>query len=138
VAARVGVPVIAAGGIADGRGIAAALRLGASGAQIGTAFLFTHESGASPAWRRALRDHETVVTDAYTGRPARGARTPFVAELLEVEPAPYPFQAQLLGDVRGVEGYGWYLGGTNAAQARELPAAELVRVLAAEAEAALS
>jgi NAD(P)H-dependent flavin oxidoreductase YrpB (nitropropane dioxygenase family) len=76
-----------------------------------------------------------VVTDAYTGRPARGARTPFLAELLEVAPAPYPYQAQLLGDLRGIDGYGWYLGGTAAGLARELPAAELVRVLAAEADA---
>jgi nitronate monooxygenase len=136
VAEAVSVPVIAAGGIVDGRGVAEALRRGASGAQIGTAFLFTEESGASPAWRRALRDHETIVTDAYTGRPARGARTPFLAELLEIAPAPYPYQAQLLADLRAADGYGWYLGGTRARDARELPAAELVRVLVAEAEAA--
>jgi nitronate monooxygenase len=135
-AQAVSVPVIAAGGIVDGRGIADALRRGAAGVQIGTAFLYAEESGASPAWRAALRDHETVVTDAYTGRPARGARTPFLAELLEVAPAPYPYQAQLLGDLRGIDGYGWYLGGTAAGRARELPAAELVRVLAAEADAA--
>jgi nitronate monooxygenase len=136
VAGRVSVPVIAAGGIVDGAGIAEVLRLGASGAQIGTAFLFADESGASPEWRRALREHATVVSDAYTGRPARGARTPFLEELLDVEPAPYPFQAQLLADLRAVDGYGWYLGGTRARDARELPAGELVRVLADEADAA--
>jgi nitronate monooxygenase len=134
VAAAVSLPVIAAGGIMDGHRIAELLRLGADGAQLGTAFLYAAESGASGAWKRALREHETVVSAAYTGRAARGARTPFVAELEGVAPAPYPFQVQLLADLRSLDGYGWYLGGTGASRARELPAAELVRVLVAEAE----
>jgi nitronate monooxygenase len=134
----VSVPVIASGGIVDGRGIAAALALGAEGAQLGTAFLFCPESGASSAWRQALREQPTVVTDAYTGRPARGARTPFVAELAAgPPPAPYAIQRRLTGDFRHVDGYGWYLGGQAARLARELPAAELVATLAAETTAAL-
>ena len=131
------VPVVAAGGIVDGRGIAAALALGATGVQLGTAFLFSPESGASPAWRRALREHPTVVSAAYTGRPARGGRTPFVEDLeAGPPPAPYEIQRGLTGDFRGLDGYGWYLGGQAAPRARELPAAELVKTLAGETEAA--
>jgi nitronate monooxygenase len=69
------VPVIAAGGIADGRGIAAAFALGASGAQIGTAYLFTPESTITDLHRAALRtarDDQTALTNVFTGRPARG------------------------------------------------------------------
>jgi nitronate monooxygenase len=132
VAERVGIPIVAAGGIMDGRGIAEVLRLGASGAQLGTAFLYTRESGASQAWKDALRTHETLISAAYTGRPARGARTPFLAELQRVPPTPYPYQAQLLADVRSFDGYGWYLGGTGARRARELGAADLVETLAGE------
>jgi nitronate monooxygenase len=130
-------PVIAAGGIMDGAGIAAALDLGAQAAQLGTAFLFSTESAASPAWRQALREHETVVTAAYTGRPARAARTPFLTELMEgPEPLPYPLQAAVLAPFRTRDGYGFYLGGTGAARGREAPAAELVRTLAFETETA--
>jgi len=67
-------PVIAAGGIMDGRGVIAALALGAEAAQLGTRFLLARESGATPAYRRRLLESDetdTVVTDAYTGRPAR-------------------------------------------------------------------
>ena len=129
----VSVPVVAAGGIIDGRGIAAALALGAVGAQLGTAFLFCAESGAPPVWRRALRELPTTVTDAYSGRPARGACTSFVSELAAgPPPAPYAVQRTLTGDFRRVDGYGWYLGGQAAHLARELPAAELVAILAKE------
>jgi nitronate monooxygenase len=134
----VSAPVVAAGGIVDGRGVAAALALGAEGAQLGTAFLFCSEAGAAPAWRRALRELPTIVTDAYTGRPARGARTIFVAELAAgPRPAPFPVQGRLTGDFRSLDGYGWYLGGQSARLARELPAAELVANLAEETAAAL-
>ena len=134
----VSLPVVAAGGIVDGRGVAAALALGAEGVQLGTAFLFCAESGAGAAWRRALREQPTFVTDVYTGRPARGARTPFLAELASgPSPAPYEIQRGLVGDFRGVDGYGWYLGGQAAGAARELRAAELVSTLARETEAAL-
>jgi nitronate monooxygenase len=136
---RVGVPVLAAGGLADGAEIAAMLALGAAGAQLGTAFLFTPESGAGAAWRAALRSHDTFVSAAYTGRPARGARTPFLAELDEhITPAPYGVQRALLDPFRSRDGYGWYLGGTAATRARELPAGELVQLLARETESALA
>jgi nitronate monooxygenase len=133
------VPVVAAGGIVDGRGIAAALALGAAGVQLGTAFLFCPESGASDAWRRALRERPTTVSAAYTGRPARGARTAFIEDLeAGPPPAPYDIQRGLTGDFRRLDGYGWYLGGQAASRARELPAAELVEALAAETAAVLA
>jgi nitronate monooxygenase len=138
IVSAVSLPVVAAGGIVDGRGVAAALALGAEGVQLGTAFLFCPESGASTAWRRALRELPTVVTDAYTGRPARGARTAFISELAAgPAPAPYEIQRRLTADFRRIDGYGWYLGGQAAPLARELPAAELIAVLDAETTAAL-
>ena len=76
----VSVPVVAAGGIMDGRGIAAALALGAQGVQLGTAFLGCQESGASEEHRAALGD-ETTISRVMTGRHARGVRTPLVDEL---------------------------------------------------------
>jgi nitronate monooxygenase len=136
---RVSVPVVAAGGIVDGTDIAPALQAGAAGAQLGTAFLYANESGAPREWKDALREHETFVTAAYTGRRARGAKTPFLVELdAGPPPAPYGVQRALLDPFRSVNGHGWYLGGTGAPKARELAAAELVRTLARETEAALS
>jgi nitronate monooxygenase len=136
-AAAASVPVLAAGGIVDGAGIAAALAAGAQGVQLGTAFLFTPECAAPHVWLEALRAHETIVTPAYSGRHARAARTPFLAELAAAgEPLPYPLQRAVIGDLGGVEGYGFYLGGTRAPRARELPVGELVQTLVAETEAA--
>jgi nitronate monooxygenase len=136
-AGAVSIPVIAAGGIMDGEGIAAALALGAQAVQLGTAFLFCPESAASAAWKQALREHETVVTPAYTGRPARAARTPFLEELMAgPPPLPYPLQGAMLAPLRARDGYGFYMGGTGAARGREAPASELVRTLAFETETA--
>lgn len=101
----VDVPVIAAGGIADGRGLAAALALGAAGVQIGTAFLACEESNAPPAYREALLDSravDTVLTRAFSGRLARGLRNT-LAEALEDRTdslLPYPLQSQLVGALR--------------------------------------
>jgi nitronate monooxygenase len=78
------VPVIAAGGIADARGIAAALILGASGVQLGTAYLFCPEAKISPVHRerlRTARDNETALTNVFTGRPARSIVNRLVSEL---------------------------------------------------------
>ena len=80
----VDVPVIAAGGIADGRGVAAAFVLGASAVQIGTAYLLCPEALISPIHRRALTGgsiDDTVLTNVFTGRPARGRRNRLVDEL---------------------------------------------------------
>jgi nitronate monooxygenase len=128
----VSVPVIAAGGIMDGAGIADALRLGAQGVSLGTAFLFTPEAGVSRDHLESLRSHSTVVTDAYTGRPMRAARTP-VLEALMAGPAPLPFpQQRAVAAEKGPV----FMGGTGAARGRELGAAELVRLLVSEAEEA--
>jgi nitronate monooxygenase len=120
-----GVPVIAAGGIVDREGVRAALELGAVGVQVGTAFLFTPECGRPREHLDALRTFETVVTDAYTGRAARAARTPVIEELMAgPPPLPFPEQRAVSAKVGPL-----YLGGTSAKRAREMPAAELVEEL---------
>src|ERR1700730_607511 len=140
------VPVIAAGGIADGRGIAAAFALGASGVQMGTAFLGCPEATVSPLHRARLRaaaDDGTELTRVFTGRPARAPRNRFVAEMADPEPLDFPLQASLLGPL-------WRLPSEEARAAfvpvwagqapplvRELPASELVEKLVAEARSIL-
>jgi nitronate monooxygenase len=136
VAAAVAVPVIAAGGLMDGRDIARMLALGAQGAQLGTAFLFTPECEAPRPWLDALRGYDTVVTPAYSGRHARAARTPFLEELM-AGPPPLPYPEQRAAVAARPDAERFYLGGTEAARARDMPAAELVRTLVAETEAAL-
>ncbi|MEH0197864.1 nitronate monooxygenase family protein [Caulobacter sp. CCNWLY153] len=82
--AAVAVPVIAAGGIAEARGVAAARALGAAGVQVGTAYLFTPEAQIPPAHRAALdeaRDDNTMMTDVFTGRPARGVANRLMREV---------------------------------------------------------
>jgi nitronate monooxygenase len=100
----VAAPVIATGGIADGRGVAAALALGAMGAQLGTRFLVSRESGAFPAWKEALlasKETDTVVTRAYSGRPARGVRNRLVDALLadNAELLAWPLQSLAAEDL---------------------------------------
>ncbi|MGW1995711.1 NAD(P)H-dependent flavin oxidoreductase [Embleya sp. NPDC001921] len=101
----VSIPVVAAGGIADGRGVAAALLLGAEAVQIGTGFLATRESGASDVHRRALAGPDartTVLTRLFSGRTARGIPNRFVRELAghEDEVPPYPVQNVLMQPIR--------------------------------------
>jgi nitronate monooxygenase len=101
----VSIPVIAAGGIADGRGIAAALCLGAQAAQIGTAFLACEESAASELHRQALHSpqaRDTALTRAFTGRLARGIRNRFIEETRSIESGvpQYPVQAWLTGHLK--------------------------------------
>jgi nitronate monooxygenase len=125
----VSLPVVAAGGIMDGAEIAQQLRLGAAGVSLGTAFLFTPEAARPPEHLEALRSLETVVTDAYTGRPMRAARTPVLDELMAgPPPLPFPEQRQVAAR-RGP----LFMGGTAAARGRELETAELVRPLVQEA-----
>lgn len=145
----VGVPVIAAGGIADGRGVAAALVLGAAGAQIGTAFLPCDESGIPDVYKRAVLDAgeaDTVVSASQTGRAARMIRTPLVEELelAHVQLAGYPAQGALVYDF-------WLaaaeldradlfllLAGQATTLTRQLPAGKLVETIADETESALA
>ncbi|MBN9213713.1 MAG: 2-nitropropane dioxygenase [Microbacterium sp. SCN 70-200] len=99
----VDVPVIAAGGIADRRGVAAAFALGASGVQVGTAFLRTRQSAASAGHRAAIaaaRDDETVLTRAMSGRLARGIPNAAMAALEREEILPFPAQNWLTGQFR--------------------------------------
>lgn len=136
-------PVIAAGGIMDGAGIAAALRLGASAAQLGTAFIDCAESSADPAHRAALTagpGQHTFVTRAISGRPARslGSRWSSVEETdVPDYPIAYDLGKALHGAARakGEHGYGAYLAGQGAPLARSMPAAALVATLRRELEA---
>jgi len=102
------VPVIAAGGIADRRGVAAALALGASGVQVGTSFLATAESAANDAHRAAIRStaaDESVLTGAMSGRLSRGAANRAVREIeASGAIAPFPAQNWLTGRFRAVAG----------------------------------
>jgi len=130
-AAAVSLPVVAAGGIMDGADIAAALRLGAQGVSLGTAFLFTPEAGRPREHLEALRSVDTVVTDAYTGRPMRAARTQVLeAVMAGPPPLPYPEQLRVATETGPL-----FMGGTGAPRGRELAAAELVKLLVEEAEA---
>jgi nitronate monooxygenase len=128
----VSVPVIAAGGIMDGAGIAQMLRLGAAGVSLGTAFLFTPEAGRPRQHLEALHSLDTVVTDAYTGRFMRAARTPVLEELMAgPPPLPFPEQREVAAEKGPL-----FMGGTGGGLGRELGAAELVHLLVAEAKAA--
>ena len=120
-----GVPVIAAGGIVSRDDVHAARELGAVGVQAGTAFLFTHECGRPRAHLEALRAYDTVVTDAYTGRPMRAA-CDTVLQSLMAGPPPLPFpQQRTLSAERGPV----FMGGTGARRCREQSVAELVAEL---------
>ena len=105
IAARVAIPIIAAGGIADGRGLAAALTLGAGAAQLGTAFLACEESGASPLHRELLftdRTAATTLTRVFTGRLARGLVNRMTRELGArlAELPPFPIQSWFVSQLR--------------------------------------
>lgn len=144
----VAVPVVAAGGIMDGRGIVAARALGAGGVQMGTAFLACREAGVPEAYKaaiRAARDDQTAVTRAFSGRPARGLVNEFVRAMRDRERAilPYPLQnaatramraaAAARGDTRFLSLW----AGQAAGLARDLPAADLVRKLVQETDEVL-
>jgi nitronate monooxygenase len=125
----VSVPIIAAGGIMEGAEVAEMLRLGAAGVSLGTAFLFTPEAERPREHLEALRSLETVVTDAYTGRPMRAARTPVLEELMAgPPPLPFPEQRKVAAEKGPL-----FMGGTGGCKGRVMGAAELVRLLAAEA-----
>lgn len=141
------VPVVAAGGIMDGAGIAAALHLGAQAAQLGTAFIACPESAADAAFKEALAGdsaHHTVMTRAISGRPARCLRNRFTAFGASVSarqipsyPITYDAGKALNAAAKSARefGYGAQWAGQGAPLARALPAAELVHVLAEELRA---
>ena len=140
---RLRIPVIAAGGIMDGQGIAAAQLLGAQAAQMGTAFLVCPESSIAPAYRSALASAQatdTVTTRTISGRPARGIRNQLInaLESAEADLPAYPVQNALTGPLRklaAAAGDAQYLAlwaGQGVAQARAMPAAALMAQLAHE------
>jgi nitronate monooxygenase len=142
------VPVVACGGIADGRGIAAAFALGAAGVQIGSAYLRCPESKVSAGGRKALaeaRDDSTVITNVMTGRPARGIQNRVMREVGPVSPdAPvFPHAATALGPLKaaaekqGKVDFSNLWAGQAVALGREVPAAELTQDLAKTALARL-
>jgi nitronate monooxygenase len=141
----VSLPVIAAGGIGDARGIAAALMLGASAVQVGTAYLRTPEARISDEHRKRLGEGRTVVTNLMTGGLARGLYGRLVHEVgaIRAEAPPYPLASAGLAPIRaaaekvGEFGFGPMWAGQAAALGQALPAAELTRRLAADALAML-
>ena len=138
------VPVIAAGGIMDGAGIAAALRLGASAAQLGTAFIACAESDADSGYRETLAGdaaYHTVMTRAISGRPARCLRNWFTVlgaglSTRQIPSYPIAYDAgkalNAAASAAHESGYGAQWAGQGAPLARELPAAKLVAALAEE------
>jgi len=149
IADAVSVPVIAAGGIADGRGIAAAFALGASGVQMGTAFLTTPESGINPLYHRALTrgaEMGTALTRAVSGRMARALRNRFVQEMQphEDEALDFPDQYSMTGPLqaasakKGSDEMLAMWAGQAVALNRPMPAEELLEKLVEEARSVLA
>lgn len=142
VAQAVKVPVIAAGGIADARGVAAAMALGAAGVQIGTAYLLCPEATTSAVHRAALKSEaapHTVITNVFTGRPARGIVNRLIREIGPISAAApaFPLAAAAVAPLRaaaesrGSGDFSPLWSGQNRSGCKEIPAAELTRELAA-------
>jgi nitronate monooxygenase len=139
VADAVNVPVIAAGGVADGRQVAAAFLLGASAVQLGTAFLRCAEANVPEVHRAALSEADdacTVVTDMMTGRPARFIRNKLSSDLMsaKLEPVAFPAQLTLTAPLAATNDgeFALLFSGQSAALTRDMNAAELVETLAAD------
>jgi nitronate monooxygenase len=144
------IPVVATGGIADARGVAAALTLGASAVQLGTAFLRCPESEINPAWAEALATvapEDTVLSRAFSGRAGRSIANEYVRAAAAPDapaPAPYPVQrgltaamrkdAQSRGDVQRMQAW----AGQSAALGRAEPARDMVRRMWAGAQELLA
>lgn len=141
IVAAVEVPVIAAGGIANPRGVTAALALGASAVQVGTAFLCCPEATTSALHRQALQSdaaRHTALTNLYSGRPARGIVTRLMRELGPISAAvpAFPLATAAIAPLRaaaeaqGSSDFSPLWAGQNASACREVPAAEVVQALA--------
>lgn len=138
------IPVIAAGGIADGRAIAAAFALGAAGVQIGTAYLFTPQSLISDLHRAALhqaKDDQTVITNVFSGKPARGLINRVIREVgpMSDKAPPFPTAGAALAPLKakaekaGSGDFTSLWSGQAAALARDMDAGDLTRTLASDA-----
>jgi nitronate monooxygenase len=136
-------PVIAAGGIADARGVAAAMALGAAAAQIGTAYLLCPEATTSAVHRAALKSEagrHTALTNLFTGRPARGIVNRVMNELGPISAAApaFPLASSAMAPLRaraesrGFPDFSPLWCGQNVSGCKEIPAAELTRELAAD------
>jgi len=145
VVAAVRVPVIATGGIADARGVAAAMRLGAAGVQVGTTYLLCPEATTSPVYRAALCSPDashTALTNLVSGRPARGIVNRLMRELgpLSDLPPEFPLASaavtplRVAAEVKGLGDFSALWAGQNPSGCKEIPAAELTRELAADLE----
>ncbi|HET9664394.1 MAG TPA: DUF561 domain-containing protein, partial [Burkholderiales bacterium] len=141
IARAVRVPVIAAGGIADRKGIAAALALGAAGVQMGTAYLLCPEATITGAHRAALKSEavrHTALTNLFTGRPSRSIVNRIIRELGPINPdvPEFPLATSAIAplrakaEARGSGDFSPLWSGQNATGCRELPAAEITRQLA--------
>ncbi|MDZ7857388.1 nitronate monooxygenase [Sphaerotilus sp.] len=142
VVAAVKIPVIAAGGIADAAGVAAAMALGAAGVQVGTAYLLCPEATTSAVHRAALQSeaaHHTALTNLFTGRPARGIVNRFITEFGPLHEAVPQFPLataasaplRTAAETRGSSAFSPLWAGQNTRGCCALPAAELTRSLAA-------
>ena len=140
---EVKVPVIAAGGIADAKGVAAAMALGAAGVQVGTAYLLCPEATTSAIHRAALKSkaaHHTALTNIFTGRPARGIVNRIMRELGPISTATpaFPLATAAIVPLRAkaeAQGSGDFSplwAGQNASGCKEVPAADLTRELTAD------
>ena len=143
------IPVIAAGGIADAQGVAAAMALGAAGVQVGTAFLLCPEATTSPLHRAALKSEavrHTALTNVFTGRPARGIVNRVIREVGPMSGAApaFPLATSAIAPIRaraeaaGSGDFSPLWSGQNAGGCREAPAADIVGALAAGATSAAS
>ena len=142
VVAAVRVPVIAAGGIADAAGVAAAMALGAAGVQVGTAYLLCPEATTSAVHRAALQSdaaHHTALTNLFTGRPARGIVNRFMrtfGPMNEAAVPRFPLATSAVAPLRaraealGMDDFSPLWAGQHADGCREMPAAQLTRQLA--------
>jgi len=147
--AAVSIPVIAAGGMMDGRGIVSSLVLGAQAAQLGTAFLSCPECPIPLAWKKSLllaKDDSTRLTRTFTGRCARGIVNEFMEQMrpYENEVPPYPIQNALTGPIRQAAGkldrseFISLWAGQGVGMSRQMTASELVQTLAAEIKSTMS
>jgi len=136
------VPVLAAGGIVDAKGVAAAMRLGAAGVQVGTAYLLCPEATTSAVHRAALKSEaarHTALTNVFSGRPARGIVNRLMRELgpLSTVPPDFPLAAAAVAPLRakaenqGSGDFSTLWAGQNASGCKEIPAGDLTRELAA-------